>query len=149
MPARAAEWQGRAAPAPAPPAPTTLRVHVMGAVRHPGVYSVSTGARVQDAVDAAGGAAPGADLEAINLADFLKDGEQVHLPARARRPSPRERVAGTRATLGHLPSPGEEFTHQGLRFKVVDADRHRVNQVRITPLPGHEGLSPAGAGAAS
>jgi competence protein ComEA len=108
------EPEAPGAPAPAPTSPTTLRVHVMGAVRHAGVYSVPTGARVQDAIDAAGGAAPGADLEAINLADFLKDGEQVHLPARARRPPPRERVeriAGTRATLGHLPG----------RYPAVDA----------------------------
>jgi competence protein ComEA len=63
-------------------AKTTLRVHVVGAVRRTGVYDLPAGARVTDAVAKAGGARPDADLEAINLADFARDGEQIHVPSR-------------------------------------------------------------------
>ncbi|MBI3910521.1 MAG: ComEA family DNA-binding protein [Armatimonadetes bacterium] len=69
----------------APTAPATaLRVHVTGAVMRPGVYTLPRDARVQDAIQAAGGPTPTADLEAINLAYFLKDGEQVRVPVHRR-----------------------------------------------------------------
>jgi len=59
-----------------------LVVHVAGAVRHPGVYRLSTGARVADAVRRAGGARRRADLGAVNLAAELQDGRQVLVPLR-------------------------------------------------------------------
>ena len=55
-------------------------VHVAGAVASPGVYTVSEGARVQDAVDAAGGFASDAASDAVNLARTLQDGEQILIP---------------------------------------------------------------------
>ena len=58
-------------------------VHVAGAVRRPGVYRLAAGARVEDAVRRAGGARPGADVNAINLAAKVADGQQVVVPARA------------------------------------------------------------------
>jgi competence protein ComEA len=59
-----------------------LVVHVAGAVRRPGVYTMPSGSRVDDAVSRAGGAAPKAELEAINLAARLADGQQVVVPER-------------------------------------------------------------------
>jgi competence protein ComEA len=58
-------------------------VDVAGAVRRPGVYRLEAGARVDDAVRRAGGAAPRADLASINLAAKLEDGKQVLVPVRA------------------------------------------------------------------
>jgi competence protein ComEA len=58
-------------------------VDVTGAVRDPGVYRMPVGSRVDDAVRRAGGAAPGAQLEAINLAARLADGQQVVVPKRS------------------------------------------------------------------
>jgi competence protein ComEA len=73
-----------------------LVVHVAGAVRRPGVYRMPVGSRVDDAVSRAGGA-PRAQLEAINLAARLADGQQVVVP---------ERVAG--GGIGVIGSGGEE-----------------------------------------
>jgi competence protein ComEA len=56
-------------------------VHVAGAVFAPGLYKLDGGARVADAVAAAGGAAEGADLDALNLARVVVDGEQVRVPS--------------------------------------------------------------------
>lgn len=70
----------------APPAPTAsmapIQVHVTGAVKRPGVYSVGPDSRLVHAVEAAGGMAPDADEERINLADRLLDGQQVYVPRR-------------------------------------------------------------------
>ncbi|MDO7867211.1 ComEA family DNA-binding protein [Nocardioides jiangxiensis] len=52
-------------------------VHVAGKVRHPGIVVLDAGARVVDAVRAAGGARPGVDLAGVNLARLLVDGEQI------------------------------------------------------------------------
>jgi competence protein ComEA len=52
-------------------------VHVAGAVAHPGVVELPVGARVIDAVEAVGSALPSADLDRLNLAAKLVDGERV------------------------------------------------------------------------
>jgi competence protein ComEA len=64
------------------PAESAL-VHVAGAVRRPGVYRLRGGERVQDAVRRAGGVRHGADLNALNLAAKVADGQQVVVPRRA------------------------------------------------------------------
>src|SRR5438552_916777 len=67
----------------APPESGSMMVHVVGAVRHPGLYRLHPKARLADALHAAGGPRTGADLEAVNLASFVQDGEQVRVPTLA------------------------------------------------------------------
>ncbi|HSO96731.1 MAG TPA: SLBB domain-containing protein [Acidimicrobiia bacterium] len=67
----------------APAYPRHVVVHVAGAVTHPGVVTLPGGDRVIDAIDTAGGARPDANLDALNLAARLRDGEQVLVPATA------------------------------------------------------------------
>lgn len=55
-------------------------VHVVGQVRSPGVVHLPAGSRVWDAISAAGGPSDAADLEAVNLARVLSDGEQLYVP---------------------------------------------------------------------
>ena len=62
--------------------PSRVVVHVAGAVRHPGVYTLREGARVRDAVSRAGGPSRTADEDAVNLAAKLADGQQVVVPRR-------------------------------------------------------------------
>jgi competence protein ComEA len=59
-----------------------LLVHVVGAVRRPGLYRLRDGARIADAVAKAGGASRRADLALVNLAAPVADGAQVVVPAR-------------------------------------------------------------------
>jgi competence protein ComEA len=61
--------------------PGPVKVYVTGAVASSAaVYSLPPGSRVEDAIKAAGGAKPEADLTRVNLAEILKDGEQVNIP---------------------------------------------------------------------
>lgn len=69
--------------------PMDITVHVVGAVVAPGVYTVPRTSRVVDAVSAAGGATPDADLAAVNMALPLADADQVFVPVRGRRPATR------------------------------------------------------------
>jgi competence protein ComEA len=93
-----------AAPLPPPPAAAAgvtglpssrVVVHVVGAVRRPGLYRLRQGSRIADAVTRAGGATGRADLALVNLAAPLADGEQVVVPRR-----------GTPAAAGSASSPG-------------------------------------------
>jgi competence protein ComEA len=84
----AAHSTSSTAPSPtsvSPAAPTTtvapfIVVYVAGAVAAPGVYTLGAAARVTDAVTAAGGAGAGANLNVVNLAATLHDGEQIYVP---------------------------------------------------------------------
>lgn len=71
-----------------------LFVHVSGAVATPGLYVLREGARVVDAVAAAGGLAEGADENAVNLARPLGDGEQLVVPVLGAAPSAGATVVG-------------------------------------------------------
>lgn len=57
-----------------------LYVHVCGAVNEPGVYELSAGSRINDAVLCAGGFDSEADRESINLVEQLEDGQQIRIP---------------------------------------------------------------------
>ncbi|MGO1591621.1 MAG: helix-hairpin-helix domain-containing protein [Ancrocorticia sp.] len=65
---------------------TEIVVYVSGHVKEPGVYTLASSSRVNDAVDAAGGLTKEADSASINLASPLEDGLHVHVPAPGEQP---------------------------------------------------------------
>lgn len=72
--------------------PREIRVYVAGEVQRPGVYVLSPGDRIEQAVEAAGGLTPDADLTRLNLATRLRDEGRVDVP-------------GTRGTAGPTGAP--------------------------------------------
>jgi competence protein ComEA len=108
---------GRDGPAQPPPEaavlaaePTPARelvVHVVGAVRQPGLYRLREGSRVDDAIHRAGGPKPKAALELVNLASPVADGQQVVVPLRGSEgptPAGSTAVPGTPGGVVHLNS---------------------------------------------
>ena len=75
------------APTAQSPSPQLVLVDVAGWVRRPGVYEFTLGARVVDAIEAAGGARPGAALHSLNLAAPLADGVQILVPREGEVPA--------------------------------------------------------------
>lgn len=113
----------RPLPAPTPTSATTSRVSelvvsVVGRVREPGLVTLSAGARVADALRAAGGPLPDTDTMALNLARELSDGEQLYVGV----PVP-ERASAS--------GPGE--TTPTTSSKV---DLNRADEQRLRELPG-------------
>ena len=88
------------APAPAGESTDDVVVYVSGAVASPGVLTLPASSRVIDAIMAAGGATPEADLESINLARILVDGEQIRVGVVGESPPPASSAAGTAAGTG-------------------------------------------------
>ncbi|MCM3659644.1 ComEA family DNA-binding protein [Georgenia satyanarayanai] len=106
-------------------------VHVAGAVRGPGVVELPLGARVADAVAAAGGEQPDAELAAVNLARPLVDGEQVYVPRAGEEP----RGAGAAPPdVDAGPAAGEPAAEGG----VVD-----LNSADLAALDTLPGVGPA------
>jgi competence protein ComEA len=72
----------RAALSATPSTPRTVVVHVVGAVRRPGLYELAEGSRIDEAIRKAGGPKPKAALELVNLAAPIADGQQILVPVR-------------------------------------------------------------------
>jgi competence protein ComEA len=62
---------------------STYTVYVCGAVVHPGVYELSAGSRIYQALELAGGLSDEAAAEAVNQAEVLTDGEMIQIPTAA------------------------------------------------------------------
>jgi competence protein ComEA len=111
--------------------PAPMLVHVAGAVVGPGVYGLAPGARVRDAVAAAGGPAPDADLDRLNLATTLADGQRVEVP-RAGDPEGSGGVSGgdgTGATGGAPAAAGGPSAEAPL-------DLNQATAEELDALPG-------------
>lgn len=119
------------APTPAPTistAPPVVLVHVTGLVRRPGVYELREGDRVIDAIEAAGGPRPGADLGALNLAAVLVDAQQVLVPRRGAAqaavetaPSASGPAAATQLVNVNTATPAELETLPGIGTVLAEA----------------------------
>jgi competence protein ComEA len=103
-----------------------LVVHVVGAVRRPGLFRLPEGSRVADAVARAGGATRKAELAGLNLAAPLVDGIQVVVPSRAA-------LGGPGAATSDAGSPGSEAAGGALGPKLSLAT---ATAEELDELPG-------------
>ncbi len=115
-----------------PPSETTsspgVIVHIVGAVVRPGVYELPSGARVIDAIEAAGGLLGSAAPECVNLARILDDGEQVRVMTRD------EATAASEAALGGRGGPVSGSSATG---------RVNLNTATVAQLEALPGVGPA------
>lgn len=133
----------------------SIRVHVTGAVQRPGVVPLRSGDRLADALTAAGGAATGADLDDLNLARRLRDGEQVVIPEKTRQTAaaapPSTLAAGARldlnkateAQLDALPGIGATYAKRIVDSRVVDGPFKSAQDLvdrRIVPRATYDKL---------
>ena len=118
-----------AATATAPSSTTAagLVTHVAGAVNQPGVVHLAAGARVTDAVDAAGGLRSDADTERINLAAPVTDGQRIYVVAVGQTVAPS--AAGSAAPSADPSSGGGATTPTVIDLNSATADQ-------LDSLPG-------------
>lgn len=104
-PTPVATGQAQASTDPAAAGGQMLVVHVAGAVAAPGLVTLEAGARIADAIGAAGGPAPDAVLDAVNLAAPAVDGEQIYVPIEAESPAPAAAAAEENGAPGGPAAP--------------------------------------------
>lgn len=130
-----------------PSRPQKLYVHVAGCVRNPGVYQFSPGSRVLDAVHAAGGAVKGADLESINLAEKLADGEQVFIAKKGKANLPVQScVRGGRTQVASNPEKnpsGNETASKPQKLTVPGKGVVNINTAGLAQLQRLPGVGPS------
>lgn len=112
-------------------------VHVCGAVVNPGVYLLSDGDRVRDAVQAAGGMKQDADGDIVNLASFVLDGQQIRIPYIGEESAGDGIVninTGTVEDLCRIPGIGETRAKQIIRYR----EEHGLftNKEDLMQVPG-------------
>lgn len=120
------ESKERTKPHPSTTEAPPLQVHVVGAVQEPGVYQLKEGLRASDALQAAGGPQPDADLNIVNLAARLRDGQRLYIPKKG------EVVPGSSASDSPL-APGDPLINQGDSAAV---DLNNATPEQIDSLPG-------------
>ena len=112
-----------------------LVVHVLGAVRHPGLVRLPSGARVEDAIDKAGGLRGDADPDELNLAQPLDDGVQVVVGTR-KHPAGEVRSGGGSATGGGSTGSGSSSGSGTGSGGTVDLNHASVAQLEALPGVG-------------
>jgi competence protein ComEA len=123
--------------APGPGSTTTgpaVAVHVAGAVLHPGLYRLPAGSRVADAIASAGGRLPRADLDRLNLAARLGDGQKVFVVRRGETAPPDVAGGGGADVAGGWAGAGEG---------VVPAEPIDLNTAGLAALDSLPGIGPA------
>lgn len=146
-------WLGSPAWAQAVVLEGAIRVHVQGLVKRPGLYRLYPGARRADAIQAAGGVLPGAQLDGLGLATALNDGDSLVVPKvaparppEAERPRPHRagrarkaeaRVAGvlslnaaTAAQLDGLPGIGPSIAQDIVTYRAQHGRFRSLDELR-------------------
>jgi competence protein ComEA len=116
------------APAPASKSVPDIKVQISGEVMFPGVYPMNSGDRVIDAIAAAGGAAPNADLSGLNLSKRVQDEARYHVPAFGE-------AAPTLSAAMASPAPGDSG-------RLIDLNAASARELETLP-----GIGPSLAGA--
>ena len=123
---------------PTPPSSTAqpeIVVHVMGAVKSPGVYHLSADARVHEAIEKAGGKTDQADLHSLNLAAKMRDGEQIYVPEIHQIPD----VGQTIPTSSSSAAPPQPSVR---RSASSDGSRININTATFQELQTVRGIGP-------
>ncbi len=142
---------------PPTPTPSPLRVYVSGAVLNPDVYSLPPGSILKDALMAAGGPSPEADLDSINLAMPLKDGMHIFVPRKGEATLPEPPAASvlpsptysplinintaSQAELESLPGIGPTLARRIIEFREKHGPFNSIEDIKKVPGIGETTFS--------
>lgn len=106
-----------------------IYVHICGAVANPGIIKVKPGTRKYEAIQKAGGALAEGDLNQVNLAEFVLDGEQVYLPKKGEVPPKTVRKKTITAAVGSSPSSQGKMNNTATPYDLNGATQKELENV--------------------
>lgn len=106
-------------------------VHVIGAVKKPGLVTLASHSRINDAINAAGGPSDNADISALNLAKIVQDAEQIRVPT----------VGESASEQGIDPGNGEAEQANG--GNGISGGKININTASLSTLQELPGIGPA------
>jgi competence protein ComEA len=122
-----------------PAAPVSIKVQVDGAVLSPGLYTLPSGSRVEDAVNLAGGMSEKARRSAINLAKLIEDGDKITIPSEEDFPESKlsalvDLNQATLTELDQLPGIGESRAQAILEYR--ESEGLFISVEELLKVPG-------------
>lgn len=109
----------------------TIIVHITGEVKEPGIIELPSEARIADAIEAVGGVTEGADLDEVNLAFVLSDGQKVYIPNKNEKEVSGEKVYITAGSGNNIIV--QDKVEEGKKQKV---NINEAKQEDFEQLPG-------------
>lgn len=101
-----------------------LFVDICGEVNEPKLVQLPQGSRIEDAIDAAGGLTADADIDAINRAAFVNDGEKIYIPS-VEEQTDTERITASESTT----KPSTDISYYGNKVNINTADLSELQEL--------------------
>ena len=111
----------------------TIIVHITGEVKNTGIITLEKGARIADAIKKAGGETKQADLNEVNLAYELQDGQQIYIPNKKDKIENKEKMYITSESGNNVIKQDVSSNNKGVNKKV---NINTANQSELEALPG-------------
>lgn len=130
----------------------TITVHITGEVEYPGVVVLNEGARLIDAIEAAGGEKEEADLNKLNLAYILNDGEKIYVPNKNDDKEDMDYISSqnsgdensnkiklinintaTTEELTKLPGVGESIANKIIAYRIENGKFKNIEEIKEVP----------------
>lgn len=120
---------------------TKIAIHITGEVKKKGILYLDKGARIVDAIEAAGGATKNASLDQVNLAYILEDGQKIYIPNKNEKIETGAYII-TNSGQNVLIEEGKESTTTEKNAKGVSG-KVNINTANQTELETLQGIGPA------
>lgn len=110
-----------------------IYIYVCGAVKNPGVYQLTTGSRIKDAIEVAGGFSDNADMNAVNMAAFVEDEMQLQVPDKTASQTPAsDKVnlnTADKEKLMTLPGVGESKADSIIKYRAENGRFKKIEDI--------------------
>ena len=122
-----------------------ITIHIIGEVKYPGIVILKSGQRIVDAIEAAGGVTEEADLNKLNLAQILNDGDKIYVPNKTDEIEDYKDTTGESSTVNLNTATLEELTSlpgigESTAQKIIDYRRQNGKFKAIEDLKNVSGI---------
>lgn len=105
----------------------TIKLYIVGAIQHPGIYTLASDARVYQLLQAAGGPKPDANLVALNLAAHLNDGQEIYVPQVGENPPALTATTSATSTATNINNANNSTTQVNINTASADELRQQLH----------------------